>query len=79
MTLQTHLGVLRSDVLAWQVMRELKLVNARDAGINPPYTAGTPLMNEATDPAPDKASARALKKFKAHLKVNAIWATASSP
>jgi polysaccharide biosynthesis transport protein len=74
-TLQTQLGVLRSDVLAWQVMRELKLVNAKDARANPPYTAGTPQLNETTDPAPDKESARSLKKFKAHLKVNAISGT----
>jgi polysaccharide biosynthesis transport protein len=73
--LQTQLGVLRSDVLAWQVMRELKLVNAKDARANPPYTAGTPQLNETTDPAPDKESARSLKKFKAHLKVNAISGT----
>jgi capsular exopolysaccharide synthesis family protein len=32
MTLQTQLGVLKSDTLAWQVMRELNLVDAKNAG-----------------------------------------------
>ena len=34
LTLQTQLGVLKSDTLAWQVMRELNLVDAKDVGAN---------------------------------------------
>ncbi|HEY2915552.1 MAG TPA: GumC family protein, partial [Candidatus Angelobacter sp.] len=73
MTLQTQLAVLKSDVLAWQVMKELKLVDAKD--VNFPNAAAAPASIEAGNTAPDKEAARALKKFKANLKVNAISGT----
>lgn len=73
MTLQTQLAVLKSDVLAWQVMKELKLVDAKDVTF--PSAAGAPASIEAGNTAPDKEAARALKKFKANLKVNAISGT----
>lgn len=77
LTLQTQLAVLRSDTLSWRVMKELKLVDAKDVNPNPTpsSTAGTPQVTEVSDPAPDKRAARALKRFKSHLKVDAISGT----
>ena len=63
-TLQTQLGVLKSDTLAWQVMRELQLVNASEFGPDPPPSSIA-----------DKRAARELKKFKSNLKVDAISGT----
>jgi succinoglycan biosynthesis transport protein ExoP len=76
-TLQTQLGVLKSDVLAWQVMKELKLLGTKEAvGNSPPsYASGTPQPKQINESAPDKESARALKAFKSNLKVNAISGT----
>jgi succinoglycan biosynthesis transport protein ExoP len=77
LTLQTQLGVLKSDTLAWQVMRELKLVDTKDFSLTgpPPQTAAPRQGAEPSDPAPDKRAARALKKFKSNLKVEAISGT----
>jgi len=81
MTLQTQLAVLKSDVLAWQVMKELKLAGSKEAtGSNKaagvePDTNAAPETAEGTNIAPDKESARALKKFKSHLKVSTISGT----
>jgi len=77
MTLQTQLAVLNSDVLAWRVMRELKLVNAKDLAGNPPLsgTAANSESIEASNPAPDKEAAHALKKFKSKLKIKDISGT----
>ncbi len=73
MTLQTQLAVLKSDVLAWQVMKELKLVDAKDVTFS--NAAAAPVSMEADNIAPDKEAARALREFKAHLKVDAISGT----
>lgn len=77
MTLQTQLSVLNSDVLAWQVMKELKLVDAKSVHLNPTgsNTAKAPEPIEGSTPAPDKEAARALKNFKANLKVKDISGT----
>ena len=72
-TLQTQLAVLKSDVLAWQVMKELKLVDPADVTLPNSASASDPAGAET--PAPDKKAARALKKFKAKLKVEAISGT----
>lgn len=72
MTMQTQMAVLKSDVLAWRVMRELKLVDADHVS-----SAGAAAA-EPTQPdeiAPDKKTARALKRFKSNLKVNGISGT----
>jgi succinoglycan biosynthesis transport protein ExoP len=76
MTLQTQLGVLKSDTLAWQVMRELKLVD-KDFSPNPPSSqnAARSQVSESSDRAPDKQAARALRRFKSNLKVDAISGT----
>jgi polysaccharide biosynthesis transport protein len=73
MTMGTQLAVLSSDVLAWQVMRELSLVNAKDLARNvpPSNTAATPEPAEVSDP----VAARALKEFKSNLKAKAISGT----
>ena len=77
MTLQTQLAVLNSDVLAWQVMKELKLVDAKDVTDNAPRSnsAGIIEPNEVSDSAPDKKAARALKKFKSNLRIKDIPGT----
>jgi polysaccharide biosynthesis transport protein len=77
MTLQTQLAVLNSDVLAWQVMKELKLVDAKDVTPNSPgsKTTAAPEPTEVSTPAPDKEAARALKKFKSNLKVKDVSGT----
>jgi len=77
MTLQTQLAVLNSDVLAWQAMKELQLVDAKDiplnsAGANTGATSG---LTAVSDPAPDQEAARALKKFRSNLKVKDIPGT----
>jgi succinoglycan biosynthesis transport protein ExoP len=77
-TLQTQLGVLKSDTLAWQVMRELQLVNAGNVSPKPlpsPSTADPQQLAAAGDTAPDKPAAQALKRFKSKLKVDAISGT----
>src|SRR6185312_11737996 len=62
MTLQTQLAVLKSDVLAWQVMKELKLAGSKEAtGSNKaagvePDTNAAPETAEGTNIAPDKES-----------------------
>lgn len=73
-TLQTQLGVLKSDTLALQVMREVKLV---DAGPNSSLssTTGSSQLTEVSNPAPDPRTARVLKSFKSHLKVDAVSGT----
>jgi succinoglycan biosynthesis transport protein ExoP len=77
MTLQTQLGVLESDTLAWQVMRDLKLVDAKDVSANRPLADAAVIsqLSKSGDAAPDKHAARALKKFKSNLKVSAIPGT----
>jgi polysaccharide biosynthesis transport protein len=77
LTLQTQLGVLKSDTLAWQVMREVKLVDPKNVSSDPApvNTAGTFELSRFTEPAPDPQSARALKRFKSNLKVNAVSGT----
>jgi capsular exopolysaccharide synthesis family protein len=77
MTLQTQLAVLNSDVLAWRVMKELKLVDARELPRSAPRSANppAPAAVEISNPAPDKESARALKKFKSNLKAKDISGT----
>ena len=80
MTLQTQLAVLKSDVLAWQVMKELKLTgskgatDAKAAGVEPETNAGRETAGGSII-APDKESARALKKFKSNLKVSTVSGT----
>ena len=81
MTLQTQLAVLKSDVLAWQVMKELKLAGPKEstrsnnaAGVEPDTNADAETA-EGANIAPDKESARALKKFKSKLKVSTISGT----
>jgi succinoglycan biosynthesis transport protein ExoP len=73
MTLQTQLAVLKSDVLAWQVMKELKLVDAKEVTFA--NAAAAPASTDAGNPAPDEEAVRALKRFKSNLKVNAISGT----
>src|ERR1051326_1715509 len=73
MTLQTQLAVLKSDVLAWQVMKELKLVDGKDLTFSDAAAASA--STDAGNPPPAKAPVRALKTFKASLKVNAISGT----
>lgn len=90
MTLQTQLGVLESDTLAWQAMRELNLVDAKDLGAsnakdalinkdaapNPPLANTAPGdMNKSGDLAPDEGATGALKKFKSNLNVKAVPGT----
>ncbi len=76
MTLQTQLAVLNSDVLAWRVIRELKLVDPKDLAGNAPRS-GTSANSEpiVSHPAPDKEAARALKKFKSKLNVKDMAGT----
>lgn len=73
MTLQTQLAVLKSDSLAWQVMKELQLIDAKDAP--PPDVSNNPGQPNGGTIAPDKESARALKQFKSNLKLNPISGT----
>src|ERR1051325_4338998 len=73
MTLQTQLAVLKSDVLAWQIMKELKLVDAKDLTFSDAADASA--STGTANPSADKEAVRALKKFKANLKVNAISGT----
>jgi capsular exopolysaccharide synthesis family protein len=73
MTLQTQLAVLKSDVLAWQVMRELKIVDTKDADL--PNAAAASDAAEVGSAAPDKKAVRALKKFREHLDVKPISGT----
>jgi succinoglycan biosynthesis transport protein ExoP len=76
MTLQTQLAVLNSDVLAWKVMRELKLVDPKDLASNPPRSAsGANPEPAVSNSAPDKEAARALQKFKSKLNVKDISGT----
>lgn len=77
MTLQTQLEVLSSDVLAWRVMKELKLADAKDLTFNSPGSNNVAILEPAaiSDPAPDKEAALALKKFKSKLKVKEISGT----
>ena len=77
MTLQTQLAVLNSDVLAWQVMKELKLVGTDDEAPELPLisTDATPERSETSGPPPTKEAARALKKFKSNLNVKDISGT----
>ncbi|HEY6969698.1 MAG TPA: polysaccharide biosynthesis tyrosine autokinase [Candidatus Angelobacter sp.] len=77
MTLQTQLAVLSSDVLAWQVMKELKLVGSDDETPELPLisTGATPEPSETSGPPPTKEAARALKRFKSNLKVKDISGT----
>lgn len=77
-TMQTQLGVLNSDVIAWQVMKELKLVNSREADHNNNKGSGNSAVSQSIDNSPtllDKESARALKQFKSKLNVKAIPGT----
>jgi len=74
MTLQTQLAVLNSDVLAWRVMRELKLVDPRGFADTPP-PSGPDANSEPIVSSPDKEAARALKKFKSKLNVKDISGT----
>ena len=76
-TLQTQLGVLKSDVLAWQVMKELKQVDAKDFSSNPPSDTARPAQQPTEDdyPTPDKRASRALTRFKSSLKVKTIPGT----
>ena len=73
MTLQTQLAVLKSDVLAWQVMKELKLVDGKDLTFSDAAAASA--STGTANPSADKEAVRALKKFKANLKVNAVSGT----
>lgn len=75
-TLQTQLGVLNSDVIAGQVMRELNLVKSTDAnqGSSGDKNAGSQGV-DASSPVLNKESARALRRFKSNLKVKAIPGT----
>ena len=77
MTLQTQLAVLNSDVLAWQVMKELKLVGTDGEKPELPLidTDAPPEPVEVSGPPPDKDAARALKQFKSRLKVKDIAGT----
>jgi polysaccharide biosynthesis transport protein len=77
LTLQTQLGVLKSDTLAWQVMKQVKLVDPKDVTPDPVpiNTAGTFDLSRFTEPVPDKEAAHALKKFKSDLTVNAVPGT----
>lgn len=74
MNLQTQLAVLNSDVLAWQVMTELKLVDTRNV---PPAPANISTADPTRTSAPmlDKEEARALKKFKSKLTVKDVPGT----
>jgi polysaccharide biosynthesis transport protein len=73
MTLQTQLAVLKSDVLAWQVMKELKLVEGKNLTFSDAAAASA--STGTANPSADKEAVRALKKFKASLKANAISGT----
>lgn len=76
LTLQTHLGVLKSDTLAWQVMKELKLVDIKDISPTPPGDiAAISQVTNFDDTPPDKRAARTLKQFRSNLNVNAISGT----
>ena len=73
MTLQTQLATLKSDSLAWQVMKELQLIDLKHA---PPSDASNgPGQPDGAAIAPDKESARALKQFKSNLKVSPVSGT----
>ena len=77
MTLQTQMAVLSSDVLAWQVMKELNLIDAKDVPFNSAgaNSGATPASTTVSDPAPDKEASRALKKFRSNLTVKDIQGT----
>lgn len=77
LTLQTQLGVLKSDTLARQVMRELGLLDSRDMSPAPPLadTAVMSEFNKSGDLEPDQRADRALKKFRSNLNVYAVPGT----
>jgi polysaccharide biosynthesis transport protein len=76
MTLQTQMKVLQSDALAWQVIKELNLADAKEFRPAPPIqpAAATQPTAELNDPAL-KQPATILRKFENNLKVDGISGT----
>src|SRR5438876_3244247 len=77
LTLQSQLAILKSDTLAWQVIREMKLVDARDFNFNMPSGAAvnSEQIGVSHNAAPNQRADRVLKTFKSNLKVDAISGT----
>lgn len=77
MGLQTQLAVLDSDTLAWQVIKELKLLKAEDLPAEPTSRSrpGTEQFLAAGDFRPDKRAAALLQQFKRNLTVASVSGT----
>jgi succinoglycan biosynthesis transport protein ExoP len=74
LTLQTQLAVLKSDTLAWQVIRELKLGDTKEpASPLPMESAAKPQVAALGDR--DKRAAAILEKFKSNLNIESIAGT----
>lgn len=74
MTLQTQMTVLNSDTLAWQVIRELKLLKPED--LPPGATSATGQGTLATSNfRPDKEASELLKQFRRNLGVSSVAGT----
>jgi len=77
MSLQTQLAVLNSDTLAWQVIRELKLLKPEDLATEQALAAksGTDTVSAASNLRPGKRASELLRQFKRNLRVSAISGT----
>jgi polysaccharide biosynthesis transport protein len=69
LNVQTQLAVLKSDTLAWKVMRETNLLGKDQFPPDAMQESGTSL------PAPDKRAAQALENFEKNLNVEAVSGT----
>lgn len=76
LTLQTQIRVLKSDTLAWQVIKELSLADTREFGGGAPTRAGTakPQTAELAEPTPSQRAA-ILRRFEENLKVDGVSGT----
>jgi succinoglycan biosynthesis transport protein ExoP len=75
LNLQTQLAVLKSDTLAWQVIKELKLVDEKDLPAEPAIQTTSPTQQPPPDSAPDKNAAAVLRRFKRRLTVDTVSGT----
>lgn len=77
MSLQTQVAVLNSDTLAWQVIKELKLLKAEDlpAEQTSPSRPSTGQIPTQSDFRPDKRAAALIKQFKHNLTVASVSGT----
>lgn len=77
MSLQTQMAVLSSDTLAWQVIKELKLLKAEDlpAEQTAPSRPSTERAPALSNFRPDKRAAALLKQFKRNLTVASVPGT----